>query len=373
MGKNLKGKELGTGLSQRKDGRFSARFTSKNGKRVEKYFDKLQDAKIWMTDAMYDDEHGIIGSNMTVDAWFDYWINNIKAGIVRFNTMRNYTDRYTHNISKLIGKMPICDVLPLHCQNILNKMFDDDYAYGTMVQCRITMYNMFNSACENELIATNPIKKSVKCKYREPKKRKVLTIDEQKLFLEVADNTKYYDVFTFALQTGMRAGEIIGLKWNDVDFTNKIIRVERTMQFRRSENKFVVGDTKTANGKREIPITNECMRILEKRARHRPKITNIEFSDLVFLNSDGLPGKNSSYDSSLFKIARRMGTEVFSMHSLRHTFATRCIECGMRPKTLQIILGHSNIQITMNLYVHVTDDEKHLEMDKLSVLNEKMA
>lgn len=75
--------------------------------------------------------------------------------------------------------------------------------------------------------------------------------------------------------------------------------------------------------------------------------------------------KNSAYDTSLFKLCDKAGIRRFSMHVLRHTFATRCIENGMRPKTLQMILGHSNIGITMNLYVHVTDDEKAKEVQNI--------
>lgn len=83
----------------------------------------------------------------------------------------------------------------------------------------------------------------------------------------------------------------------------------------------------------------------------------------MFLCRKGTPVKNSTYDSNLFKICDKAGIDRFSMHVLRHTFATRCIEAGMKPKTLQKLLGHSSIQITMNLYVHVTEDEKKKEIE----------
>ena len=84
---------------------------------------------------------------------------------------------------------------------------------------------------------------------------------------------------------------------------------------------------------------------------------------MVFLCKDGKPAKNKAYDSRLYYYCDKAGIKRFSMHVLRHTFATRCIESGMRPKTLQMILGHSDIGITMNLYVHVTDNEKLKEME----------
>ena len=91
----------------------------------------------------------------------------------------------------------------------------------------------------------------------------------------------------------------------------------------------------------------------------------MEFSDFVFLSRKGEPTKNSAYDTKLMYYCDKVGMQRFSMHTLRHTFATRCIEAGMRPKTLQMILGYSNIGITMNLYVHVTDEEKVKELSNI--------
>ncbi len=86
----------------------------------------------------------------------------------------------------------------------------------------------------------------------------------------------------------------------------------------------------------------------------------------MFLCKTGAPVKNSTYDTGIYKACDRAQIPRFSMHVLRHTFATRCIEAGMTPKTLQTILGHSNIGITMNLYVHTTDEQKNLEMDRVA-------
>lgn len=101
------------------------------------------------------------------------------------------------------------------------------------------------------------------------------------------------------------------------------------------------------------------------------KFVEDEYRDFVFINSKGMPTKNSTYDAHLEKLTKKAGIDKFSMHTLRHTFATRCIEAGMRPKTLQQILGHSNINITMNLYVHVTEEEKFKEIKKLEDYSEE--
>ncbi len=163
MGKNLKGKELGPGLSQRKDGRYSARFVTSCGKRIEKYFPMYQDARKWLAEARLQDQQGDVGCvslGMTVDAWFEYWIVNIKEKTVRPNTVRNYRERYKQNIKRLIGKTLINDVKPMHCQMVLNRM-TDDYAGSTIRQTLLTLYNMFQSAFENGIISSNPVTKTV--------------------------------------------------------------------------------------------------------------------------------------------------------------------------------------------------------------------
>ena len=104
MGKDLKGKELGRGISQRKDKYYVGRYTTRNGKRVQKLFAKLQECKKWLADEQYTDEHSNpdFPSDMLVDAWFDYWIS-VKKRTVRPNTLRNYTERYNRSIKPVIG------------------------------------------------------------------------------------------------------------------------------------------------------------------------------------------------------------------------------------------------------------------------------
>lgn len=105
MGKNLKGKELGVGISQRKDGTYTARFTDRFGRRRQQYFKKLQECRNWIAQAQFEDEHGNINaaSNMTVDAWFEYWISDIKGKTARWSTISSHKDRYKKILKKLSG------------------------------------------------------------------------------------------------------------------------------------------------------------------------------------------------------------------------------------------------------------------------------
>ena len=367
MGKDLRGKEIGDGIYQQPNGTYCARFVDKFGKRKSKRSKKLQEVRQWIADARYIDEHSDLNqaTDMIVDAWYDYWIG-IKKQTVRPNTVRNYTERYERNIKKVIGSKLLTEVKPVHCQKIFSDMAEEGYKTTTIYQTRIALYNMLEFARENDVIITNPCKKSVKSDMGKPsEKKEALTIDVQKKFLDAVVGYSYENQYRFILQTGLRTGELTGLRWSDIDFDNRTMKIERTMEYRYKVGEWRVGPPKSKSGYRTIPLTDEAIRILkDQRAKNRSlKLIPIEWTDTVFLCRKGTPVKNSTYDTGLFKYCDRVGIPRFSMHVLRHTFATRCIEGGMKPKTLQKILGHSNIGITMNLYVHITEDEKHREID----------
>lgn len=363
MGKDLMGKELGVGINQRKDGLYTARFTDKSGKRRQQYFKKLQECRNWLADAQFEDEHGNINasSNMTVDAWFEYWISEVKGKTIRWTTAETYRNQYSASVKEVIGNMQICDVKPLHCQRVLN-IASEKYAKSTEEHIRKMMVTMFGDAAENGLIRSNPVKKSVKCRRGCGAQAKVLTLEEHRKFLGEANESVYYRHFSFVLQTGVRESELRGLKWNDIDFVNRAVRVQRSLIYDSGKGKFIESPTKTESGVRDIPLTQEALEILSCIKQESRKIIPIEFSDYVFLNKHGKPVTNAGYSDCTSRICKRAGIKQVSMHTLRHTFATRCIESGMKPKTLQKIMGHSNISITMNLYVHITENEKEKEM-----------
>lgn len=374
MGKDLKGKELGVGISQRKDGLYTARFTDRNGKRKQQYFKKLQECRNWLADAQFQDEHGNINASgdMTVDAWFEYWVNEIKGRTVRWTTLRSYKDRYEKNIKEVIGNMVIGTVKPMHCQNILNKMDANGYTGSSMARTKATMSSMFSDALENGLIVSNPVARGVKCPKKPEKSTKVLTLDDQNKFLDAAKESVNYFHFLFVLQTGVRSSELRGLRWEDIDFSNRSIHIRRNVTHDSSSRKFITGNLKTNSVLRDIPMTQTVydilMKIKNQQTQHQRKVLSFEFADHIFLNRNGNLLPNSNYDRYLEKLCVKAGIEKISMHTLRHTFATRCIESGMKPKTLQKILGHANISMTMDLYVHVTEDEKQKEMQKFEEL-----
>lgn len=370
MGKDIKGKELGVGISQRSDGFYVGRFTTKYGQRKQKLFRKLQECRQWLADSQYQDEHSNLNfpEEMTVKAWFDYWIS-MKKRTVRPNTVRNYTERYERNIDPVIGKLILSEVKPIQCQMIMNRMADEGYRTSTIYQTRIALFNMLDYAYQNDVIMKNPCNGMVKSDIGKPtQKKEALTLEQQKRFVRGIVGNSYEYQYKFLLQTGLRTGELVGLRWSDVDFDNRTLTISRSMEYRYSTGEWRVGEPKSKSGYRSIPLTEEAIDMLRKQRQKNleVKVIPMEWSEYVFLCRKGTPVKNSTYDTMLFKLCDKIGIPKFSMHVLRHTFATRCIEGGMKPKTLQTILGHSNIGITMNLYVHTTEDEKHKEIEKIA-------
>ena len=378
MGKNLKGRECGKGIYQRKDGFYSARFVDRCGNRQEKYFNTLPEARNWLEDAKYHDKHGttVLPADTTVDTWFEFWIANI-VGDLSPNTRRNYRERYTRNIQPVIGNMRLADVKPLHCKLVLNRM-EATYAGSTIRQTYIAMGTMFKSALMNDMIQKHPMDG---VRYTKPVRPAndihFLTVGEQKKFLEVAKRSHNYHQYALILETGLRTGEMIGLTWDAIDWDKRTLTVNKTLEFRHKQQEWRAGPPKTQHSYRTIPLTKRAYDILKEARekwengkksdslsktlsyidRRTGAQASLIMADLVFINyRTGEPAKNSSYDTHLYKLCDEAGIKHFCMHALRHTYATRAIEAGVQPKVLQKMLGHASLSTTMDRYVHVTDD-----------------
>ncbi len=382
MGKSLKGKELGVGISQRKDGTYQARFVDRFGKRRTIYSKTLTDVRKRLREGQYEDEKqlNVASSDITLNEWFDIWMETCKRNC-RDTTKATYTTDY-NRIRNSLGWRRLSSINLITMQQAFNDLKTDISRKST----RRVLINMYNKAIDADLVSKNIAMRinTVVNQDHIAKEPRVLTLDETELFLEIARDYRHYNVFSLALETGMRIGELLGLKWSDIDFSNRTIYVNRTLAYTKCRDEsnpkygrkfFEFHKPKTLKGKRKIPMTLKACRILERQKICKNNIKKrgekpLEgFEDLVFVTSRNTPVDYTSALSVMRTISDRMaegidGFEPITPHALRHTFATRCIERWMNPKTLQAIMGHSDISITMNLYCHVTDDTLVSEMEK---------
>lgn len=375
MGKSLKGKELGQGISQRKDGRYQARYTNRYGKRITLYAKTVTEIYKKLQNSQYEDSNLLNkdkgSSSITLNEWFDIWLQTYKRNC-RQTSISNYTVAYKR-IGNLIGHLKINDIN----LNILQESFNQIKSNESRKKSKKILVDMYNIAVVANIVDKN-IAKNINAitsdesdNYEE---RRVMTVEETKLFLKYAKKqSMYYDLYCFALETGMRIGEIVGLRLSDVDLNKRMIEINQTCTLftcrdKTSDkcNKLVMEfhSTKTKAGKRKIPMTQNVYEILNKRIEN-----HTHKSEFIFTNSKGTVIYDTVLRRNIDIVVKHINNDgidfkKISPHTFRHTFATRAIENGMNPKSLQKILGHANIGITMNLYCHVTDDTLISEMKK---------
>lgn len=374
MGKSLNGKELGNGISQRKDGLYQARFINRFGKRQTIYAKTLNEVRHKLRTEQYNDEKAInvVDKNMTLDEWFDIWLSTCKKNC-RSSTKGSYITHYKR-IQEELGWRKLTSLNLIVMQEAFNKLKTDNARKNS----KKILVDMLNRAVDTDLLVKNVAKQiNTVIAKEEKKERRVLTIRETELFLEQAKGTFYENLFILALETGLRVGELSALQWEDIDFKKKVIHVRHTLCYFSKNGKYVfeMHDTKTNNGKRTIPLTAKainslkCQKLQKQEIILKGKTAKEEFQNLVFVTKNNQPTQQFLINQCMQLVIQNINKagidfSPFTLHTLRHTFATRAIECGMNPKTLQKLLGHGTLQMTMDLYCHATEDTLFLEMEK---------
>lgn len=367
MGKSLNGKELGKGISQRKDGLYQGRFVNRFGKKQTVYAKTLNEVRQKLRNEQYEDEKSlnVVTKDVTLDEWYQIWMDTCKKNC-RESTKTTYAGHY-RRVQKALGWRKLTSLNLINIQQAINELDTDNERKNS----KKILVDMLDKAIDSDLLIKNAAKQvNTVISKEEKKERRVLTVSEAELFLSKAADTFYCNLYVLALETGMRIGELMGLQWADIDFSKKVLRVRRSLCYFRKDGIYVFEwhDTKTHNSKRTIPLTSRAIAALKQQRIMRQKILlqhatepQDEYKDLVFVTRNNRPTQQFIIQECMDVTTRQIQKEHpeierFSPHCFRHTFATRAIENGMQPKSLQKILGHGSLQLTMDLYCRVTED-----------------
>lgn len=363
---------LPQGVRRRKDGTLEKRFTM-NGVRYSVYAgttkelaEKEQELREQIRSGTYKNNR-----NITLDNYFNEWIENRKR-TTKENTLKTYNNYYQKHIKDIIGSCKIKDIERRQVLDIQKKASQDITPNSANMIIK-TLKIVLNDAIKDEIITKNPANniKALKVEQKATDtKHRALTDQEQILFMQALKGSYYYYYIALMLLTGMRCGEVGALTWQDIDFKNNMIHVNKTLT-RDIKGKLIAGDTpKTDAGLRDIPINENIKNIIteyKKQSDILPFITNN-----VFVSPYGKFIDNGVVNREIRNTLKKLsdaGTPIehFTSHALRDTFATRYIEQGGTMQTLKTILGHNSITMTMDLYAHVLPDTKQAEMQKIVI------
>ena len=310
--------------------------------------------------------------NITLDTYFKEWEKR-RSGTVKQSTEHLTNTRYRCHISPYLGRRKLQSIERKDISSLQGALKDEGLKASTVNIIITQLHTILKGACMDEILQRNPcdymptLKKTGK-QARETIHR-ALTETESNTFLKFAD-PMYKPLLMFLLHTGMREGEACALKWSDIDYKKNLINISMTVT-KDKDGKLIIGEAKTNTSQRTIPLNRNIVEALhsQKEIAHDLNYPLLPES-FVFFNGHGKMLRPSTINQAVkntLKRARAAGFEIehFSPHAFRDTFATRAVESGMHPETLQQILGHAKISMTMDLYYHLTEEKKQAEMQLL--------
>ena len=354
-------------IRKRKDGRWEGRYTAgrdpetgkaiyKNvlGKTQAEVREKLKQAletakKLDFTKA----------GQYNVGQWLELWLEEYAKLKVRPSTYKTYQGFIKHHVKPNIGSIPLLKLTTMDLQKMYKKLLESgrvdrteakDKPKGLSNKTVRNIHQMVSSALrfamEQKLILENPATRCALPKV-ERKEMKTLPVEQLNAFFDEAKRSGVFELYYIDLLTGLRRGELLGLKWDDIDFKNGILHVRR--QVMRQEGKMVEAPLKTKNSYRSIAIPADAVEVLKMQ---RDKIGS--GSEYVFPSPTGGPMSSDSVLHMLQRVLKRAGLERIRFHDLRHTFATLALQNGVDVKTVSGMLGHYSAGFTLDTYAHVT-------------------
>lgn len=386
-----KGRILKTGESQRTDGRY-----------LYKYIDTLGEAqsiyswKLVSTDRVpagkrdcislrekeqeirKDLEDGIdaIGKKITLCQL--YAKQNAQRSNVKKSTLNGRKQLMEILKQDKLGNKSIDSIKPSDAKEWAVRMKENGYAYQTINNYKRSLKASFYTAMQDDYVRKNPFDFALNTVIEDDTKAKeALSEEQEKSLLEFMKNDvayqRYYDNAILLLKTGLRISEFCGLTVKDIDFENRLINVDHQL-LRDTKIGYYIETPKTKSGVRQIPMSEEVIKlfrkVLEKRENAKP--INVDgYTDFLFLNQAGYPMTGANYTSTFRKMTVKYNKcheeqlSSITPHILRHTFCTRLANKNMNPKNLQYVMGHSSINITLNLYAHTSIDGVKSEMTSL--------
>ena len=371
--------KLPAGARKLKSGRYEQRF-SVNGKRYSVYGASLKELKEKELERRAEIAAGVVrsGRELTLGKYFDQWIKNQERS-VSGNTVNSYTlwfkaikDAPISNNGDSIADIKLSKIDASHIQNLQAALLEKYVARTT--NSYISLVKMIlRSAVNARLITWNPCDgiRAVKSKDKPviETTHRALSIDETEKFLEAAADNWYLHLFELMLNTGMRVGEASALYPSDIDFAAGIIHIKRTITKDKTGKQMIGDATKTKAGKRDIPLNEGARDAIRAQMKLNEEMYGkvISFDARkeekpIFRSLEGKLIRAEYICVEMAGICKRAGIEKISSHGLRDTFATRCAESGMDIKTLQEILGHSDIKQTLGIYVHCMPERKREQM-----------
>ena len=394
--KDNKKRVLKEGEYQRANGTFEYKWRDKIGKRHSIYAKTLEELREKEIDVLRDALDGIRANkkDLTINDLYNLWVQ-IKRGL-KDNTFQNYKYMYTQFVKPDFGNMRIVNLKRTDVRAFYNRLADEqNIKASTIDSIHTVLHQVIEIGVEDDYLRYNPsdnaLKELKKAHNNDSVKRRALTIQEQELFegflSKQGKYNKWYPIFTIMLWTGLRVGEITGLRWCDIDFEEETININHTLVYYSRGKKegcaFAVNTPKTKAGTRIVPMLPKVKEafIQEKQNQEeyeiKCKVIVDEYTDFIFVNRFGGVQHQGTLNKVLRRIIRDCNYEVldktkedekvtllpkFSNHSLRHTFTTRMCEAGFNIKAMQDILGHADAETTMDIYAEATKDLKRAEL-----------